>query len=103
MKSAMSTLLALVLAGALAGSPPPPKPPPVWVEDAATQILAKAMVEEARVRTGKPDAKPTKEDLSRALARSLDDVDNLMLLSGLMPLPRSATSSPGPSAPSSAP
>jgi hypothetical protein len=102
MKSAMSTFFALILTGALVAAPPPPRPPPVWVEDAATQLLAKAMVEEARARTGKPDAKPEKQDLSRALARTLDDVDNLMLLSGLMPL-RGATSSPGPSTPSSAP
>lgn len=81
----MSTLLTGLLALALTAAPPAPR---AWVDDAATQLLAKAMVEEARARTGSPDARPTRQDLERALARCLDDVDNLMLLSGLMPLAR---------------
>ena len=101
-------LLELALSVALAAPPAPLRPPPAWVEDAATQSLARAMVEEARARTGQLDAKPTRADLQRALARCLDDVDNLMLLSGLMPLPRgpavgTPTSSPGPSGRAAAP
>lgn len=80
----MSTFLTTLLALALTAAPPPPH---AWVDDAATQLLAKAMVEEARSRGG-ADARPTPQDLERALARCLDDVDNLMLLSGLMPLRR---------------
>ena len=98
------SFFAFALAVALSG-PPAPRPVPAWVEDAATQQLARAMVEEARLRTGQPDARPTKVDLQRALARCLDDVDNVMLLSGLMPLPRDgrATSCPDPSARAAAP
>lgn len=73
------------------GAPPglhaAPAPEP-FVEDAATQLLARAMVEEARARTKSGNARPTRADLERALARCLDDVDNLLLLSGLMPLAR---------------
>lgn len=83
----MTTLLALTLALALSGAPRPPAPE-AWIDDAATQILARTMLEEARARTGRPDARPTPADLDRALARCLDNVDNLMLLSGLMPMAR---------------
>ena len=81
----MSTFLTCVLAVALSAAPPAPEP---WVNDAATQWLARTMVEEARARTGAAEPKPSAQDLERALARCLDDVDNLMLLSGLMPMAR---------------
>ena len=81
----MPSLLTTVLALALAAAPAPERGQ-AWIDDAATQLLARAMVEEARARD--PQARPTHADLERALARCLDDVDNLMLLSGLMPLAR---------------
>ena len=84
-KKAMSIFLNTVLALALSAAPPAPG---AWLDDAATQILARAMVDEAKARTGSADARPNRQDLERALARCLDDVDNLMLLSGLMPLSR---------------
>lgn len=80
----MASFLTGLLALALTAAPTPP----TWVDDAATQLLARAMVEEARARTGRAGARPTRQDLERALARCLDDVDNLLLLSGLMPLAR---------------
>lgn len=83
-KKAMSIFLNTVLAVALSAAPPATP----WVDDAATQILARAMVDEAKARTGSTTARPNRQDLERALARCLDDVDNLMLLSGLMPLSR---------------
>lgn len=98
----MVNLLPLVLAFALSAAPPLPvddaridgaridgaRLDAAWIDDAATQILARAMLEEARARTRSADARPTRADLDRALARCLDNVDNLMLLSGLMPMAR---------------
>jgi hypothetical protein len=92
-------VLPLLFAALVAAAPPPKVQTPAWIEDAATQILARAMVEEARARTGvrSGDVVPTREDMVRALTRCLENADNLLLLSGLVPAPRAvATTRPAP-------
>lgn len=83
-------MLKVLLAALIAGAPQPKVETPAWIDDAAAQILARAMVEEARARTGirTGEVAPTREDMVRALTRCLENADNLLLLSGLVPAPR---------------
>ena len=81
-------------AGLPASGPRRGRRAPAWLEDCATQLLIRAMMEEARTRLaaeGRPVAadapvEPTTADLARAARRLSDTVDNLMTLSGLVPL-----------------
>lgn len=88
----MPTLVPLLVAALISAAPAPP----AWVEDAATQLLAKAMVEEARLRTGVKtgEVTPTHADLVRALTRCLENTDNLLLLSGLRRVPSPVAEAP---------
>ena len=89
----MPTALPWIVAALIAAAPPATRPaPPAWIQDAATQILARAMVDEARARTGvrTGEVVPTREDMVRALTRCLENSDNLLLLSGIVPPPRAA-------------
>lgn len=94
----MPTILPLALAALIAAAPPAARQAPPWIQDAATQILARAMLDEARARTGRTsDVVPTREDMVRALTRCLENTDNLLLLSGLVPKQRAvAAARPAP-------
>lgn len=95
----MPTMLPFALAALIAAAPPAARPAPPWVQDAAAQILARAMLDEARARTGRTggEVMPTREDMVRALTRCLENTDNLLLLSGLVPSPRAvAVARPAP-------
>jgi len=69
--------------------------PPPWLKDCAAQILARSLMEEARLRTRATrgeawpmeDPKPTAHDRAQARKRILATLDELMLLSGLDPHP----------------
>ncbi|MBI4861125.1 MAG: hypothetical protein HY815_12840 [Candidatus Riflebacteria bacterium] len=94
----MVHILPFILAIGLSAAPRAPAgpaEPPAWVKDCASELLARTMMAEARARlkaAGReqpPEAvRPTREDLQRASARILKTLDELLLLSGLVPASR---------------